>query len=79
MRDLITVRGLLVAFLAITSTLLLAATFVLGVTGDAGATTWTGAAGIVLLAMWLVVGSRPRRASYVKAGRAVAGHVPGGS
>jgi hypothetical protein len=63
MRRSCTARGLLVGFLAVTSTALLVTTLVLGLMGMVGATTWTGSIGVALLAMWLVSLSGPRRAA----------------
>jgi hypothetical protein len=62
MRNSFTARGLAIVLLGVATTVLLTATMVLGLTGAVGASTWTGTAGVVLLAVWLVVANgRPTR------------------
>lgn len=58
-------RGLVGALLAVVTTVLMTTTLVLGVTGAAGASKWTGTVGVILLAAWMVainVRRRPRQA-----------------
>ena len=62
MRNSFTARGLAIVSLGFATTVLLTTTMVLGMTGAVGASTWTGTAGVVMLAAWLVVATgRPRR------------------
>jgi hypothetical protein len=56
-------HGLVIASLAVVTTVLMTTTLVLGVVGEAGATKWTGTIGAGLLAAWMVainVRRRPR-------------------
>lgn len=54
-------RGLAGAILAIVTTALMTATLVLGVSGAADATRWTGTIGVIALAVWMVVINLRRR------------------
>jgi hypothetical protein len=54
MRAPISAGALVVVFLGVAATSLLGTTLVLGVTGATGPSTWTGAVGTILLAIWLV-------------------------
>jgi TRAP-type C4-dicarboxylate transport system permease small subunit len=76
----ITMKGLLVASAAVCTIVLLTLTMVLGVLGEGDTATWTGTAGVVLMAVWLVVAGGHRRvrrsaaaAVPVEPGKAAAG------
>lgn len=66
MRKRVKAGVLIVVLIGIITTVLMGATLVLGVTGSADASTWTGTTGAVLLAVWLLAINgkrRPRRKS----------------
>ncbi len=70
MRQRITAGAVIVVLLGVITTALMGMTLVLGVTGSAGASTWTGTIGAGLLAVWLLsinAKRRPRRKRVVAA------------
>jgi hypothetical protein len=76
MRKPFTAGALVATLLGVVTTLLMGTTFVLGLFGNTGVSTWTGTIGAVLLATWLLVINGKRRPRRAKTPRETTSETP---